>query len=184
MAQLIARWDGAGVNHLHEAMLSLGRDVAGDVWRRALNHTASKSKTLVIRTVAKQAGVSQSVIRKRRAIYLRKANRSDLQAYIIAQDNPMTLKDFRPTQLKAGVKAGPWGVRRVFKSTFIVEKLGGNVFKRSSKKRFPIEKLYGPAIPTEMMRPETTQPWQRLVEVDLPRRMEHELHRITGHVFR
>jgi len=184
MVQVVARWEGAGHGQLHNAMLALGRDTANAAWRRAINHTAAKSKTLVTREVAHRSGVAQKVIKSRRAIYLRRANKSALQAVIIAQGEHMSLKDFKPTQLKAGVKASPWGTRRLFKSTFIVDKLGGHVFVRTSKSRTPIEKLYGPAIPKEMMRPEVTIAWSRQLDVEFPRRVEHELHRITGYVFR
>ncbi len=155
--QVVVRVDGNGHFMLHNAMLALGRDKANHAWRRAINHTAAKSRTQVIRNVAKQAGVTQSLIRKRRAIYLRRANYSDLQAFIIAEGSHMSLKDFKPTQMKAGVKASPWGNRRLFKSSFIVDKLGSHVFVRTSKKRLPIEKMYGPAIPKEMMKPDVTK---------------------------
>lgn len=181
--EVVVRVDGNGHFLLHNAMLALGRDKANHAWRRAINHTASKSKTQVIRNTAKQAGVTQSLIRKRRAIRLRRANYSDLQAFIIAEGSHMSLKDFKPTQLKKGVKASPWGQRKLFKSTFIVDKLGSHVFVRTSKARLPIEKMYGPAIPKEMMRPEVTQEWMKLVESVFPKRVEHELHRITGRIF-
>lgn len=181
--EVVVRVDGTGHFLLHNAMLALGRDKANMAWRRAINHTASKSKTQVIRHVAKRSGVTQSLIRKRRAIYLRRANYSDLQAFIIAEGTYMSLKDFKPTQLKAGVKASPWGERRLFKSSFIVDKLGSHVFVRTSKKRLPIEKMYGPAIPNEMMQVEVTREWMSLVEATFPNRVEHELNRITGHIF-
>ena len=182
--EVVIRVEGMGHGHLHEAMLALGRDKANMAWRRAINHTASKSKTQVIRNVAKRAGVTQTLIRNRRAIYLRRANYSNLAAYIIAEGSHMSLKDFNPKQLKAGVRAKPWGTTRLFKSSFIVDKLGSHVFVRTSKKRLPIEKMYGPAIPKEMMEPDVTRAWERLVDSVFPKRVEHELHRITGHIFR
>ena len=51
------------------------------------------------------------------------------------------LAEFHARQTRRGVSAAPWGQRRVFPHTFIVEQLGGPVFKREGNARLPIRKL-------------------------------------------
>jgi hypothetical protein len=84
------------------------------------------------------------------------------------------LREFAARETRKGVRARPWGVSRLFAGTFMAETPGGNVedvYKRIGGRRewrtvtdpetgktrryqteLPIEKLYGPAIPKEMVR--------------------------------
>ncbi len=58
----------------------------------------------------------------------------------------------RETQI--GVTAIVWGKQQTFPSTFIVPRFG-NVYKRKGAARGPIESLYGPAIPVELVKDES-----------------------------
>jgi hypothetical protein len=40
-----------------------------------------------------------------------------------------------------------------------VKRYGGGVFKRTGKARFPIEQLWGPSVPKEMLRDEAYAAW-------------------------
>ena len=57
------------------------------------------------------------------------------------------LSVFGAKQFSYGVRAKIWGRAQTYRSAFIVGRFGGNVFKRTSKARFPIEQLWGPAVP-------------------------------------
>ena len=54
-----------------------------------------------------------------------------------------------------------WGRRQTYLSVFIVAKYGGNVFHRTSRKRFPIQRMFGPSIPKEMVRDETLETFEQ-----------------------
>jgi hypothetical protein len=62
--------------------------------------------------------------------------------------------------LSYGVRAKVWGRAQTYRSAFVVGRFGGNVFKRTSKARFPIEQLWGPAVPVEMLRDEALAAWK------------------------
>lgn len=63
------------------------------------------------------------------------------------------------------------------RSAFIVAKYGGNVFPRTSRKRFPIERMCGPSIPKEMIKDQTLEAFEQSGNAIMGRAM-HELARI------
>ena len=85
-----------------------------------------------------------------------------------------------------GVKAKPWGKSRKFKGAFIFAGhaksgqaiAGGHVFKRSTKASTPIEKMYGPSIPKEMLKDETAEAFEAATG-DLANRIAHEIRVIS-----
>lgn len=97
------------------------------------------------------------------------------------------MKDFAPTQLKKGVKAGPWAKRAVFKGTFIDVNgtAGGHVFKRNGKlnkksgRKNAIEALWGPSVPREMVRGASEEAFHRVAEKELPIEVERAIKRVT-----
>lgn len=119
---------------------------------RAIDEVGNKTKTIVIRSVAKQAGVkygkAKGVINARQAM-----GAGGGQYEIVARDVTLSLKEFGPRATKKGVSAAPWGKRRVFPHTFLGP--NGHVFVRLGKARLPIKKLFGPNIPKEMVKDET-----------------------------
>lgn len=141
----------------------------------ALNRTAETARGKVTRALVKQTGLKFGVIRKATSIW--RANAGNLSAEIRTKGGFTSLKEFGARQTKKGVSAAPWGRRQVFDGTFIVRRYGGHVYKREGRARFPIQKLYGPAIPVEMVKGQSAQAFYRAVETDLPRRLEHELDR-------
>ena len=60
----------------------------------------------------------------------------------------------------------------------IAPKLRGHVFIRTSNKRLPIKKLYGPSIPKEMIKDQSAATFQAEAPAILDRRIEHELGRL------
>ena len=75
----------------------------------------------------------------------------------------MSLKEFGARQTAKGVSAAPWGKRRVFPHAFIAPTLGGHVFIREGRSRLPIRKLWGPAIPREMVKDQSKEAFERTV---------------------
>lgn len=174
MATIAFKWDGRGIARLTAAAEKLEGPRKLAALRRAVNHTGDKTFTVVRRVLAKEMGLTQSDL-ARRGLTKKRANDASLTYQIIGRGGHIPLKDFAARQGARGVSAAPWGVRRMFKSTFIVASIGGNVFKRIGKKRLPIEKLWGPAIPREMVREVTATAFQTTVAANLPGRVEHEV---------
>jgi hypothetical protein len=146
--------------------------------RRAVNWTGDKARTRVVRTLAKQTGAKYAAVR--RAIKTRRANYGRMDYVITSFGGFISLKEFGPRQRLDGVSAAPWGRRIVFKHAFISAAMGGHVFVRelSGDKRvprLPIKKLWGPAIPREMLKGETEKTFVALVDAELQPRVEHEL---------
>ena len=90
----------------------------------------------------------------------------------------IALAEFHARQTRRGVSAAPWGLRRVFPHTFIVEKLGGQVFRREGGARLPIRKLWGPSLPIELVRGASPAAFEKAAAADLPQRVAHELGRL------
>ncbi len=109
-----------------------------------------------------------------------RANYQSLEYLILSRGGFISLKEFKSRQLKRGVSAAPWGKRQLFKSTFgpNVGALGGHVFRRTTAARFPIEKLWGPAIPKEIVKDESRAAFNETVARELPPKIEHEIRRL------
>ena len=71
----------------------------------------------------------------------------------------LPLSFFGAKQFSYGVRAKIWGRAQTFRSAFVVKRYGGGVFKRTGKARFPIEQLWGPSVPKEMLRDEAYAAW-------------------------
>lgn len=181
MTTIAFKWQGNGIARLTAAVDKLEGPRKRAALRRAVNHTGDKTFTVVRRVLAKEMGLTQADL-QRRGLSKRKANDASLTYSIIGRGKHIPLKDFAARQGARGVSATPWGIRRMFKHTFIVASIGGNVFKRLGKKRLPIEKLWGPAIPREMVREVTANAFQTTVAASLPARVEHEVRVLTDGV--
>lgn len=143
---------------------------------RTLNWVGDVARTQVTRTLAAETGVSYGTVRKQ--LRVKRARATDLNYDIGVSGAHIPLAEFKARQAKLGVSAAPWGQRRVFAHTFIVPKLGGQVFVREGKGRFPIRKLWGPSLPVELLRGKAPEAFQRVAEQALPARMQHELDRL------
>lgn len=171
---------GSGLPKFEEAVEALGSAKATRAYRSALNTTGKKVFTETKRAVAKQMGASQARVVKYGHLRRKPAMGNDLQTSIDSKGGYIPLKDFAARQTRPGVTAAPWGQRRLFKSTFIVPKLGGQVFKRTSGKRLPIETLWGPAVPKELVKDESKAAFERIAADVLPRETRRLLKLLTS----
>jgi hypothetical protein len=95
------------------------------------------------------------------------------------------MKEFTPRAEPHGVSAAPWGKRRVFLHSFFGP--GGHVFVRAHPNtgerrgprpvhsQLPIRKLWGPAIPKEMIKDEAEQVFYRTAADLLGKAIEAQL---------
>lgn len=175
MSGLEVKVDARGFNRMAAAFAKAGANVKPAL-QRAINHTGDKARTQVTRALVKQTGLKYG--RVRQAMRTVRAGVLGLTYRIIAKGGYVSLKEFGARQTQKGVSAAPWGKRRVFPHTFIVPSLGGHVFERKGRARFPIRKLWGPAVPAELVRDQSKIAFETTVKAELPVRLEHEIRRL------
>ena len=157
---------------------------------RALDSVGNKTKTVVKRETAKQAGVkvgkvgealtSRTTIGQGGAVVRG-------QYEIICRGVTLSLKEFAPRQDAHGIAAAPWGKRRTFAHAFFGP--GGHIFVRAHASQgerrgprpvhsqLPIRKLWGPAIPKEMVKDQAEQAFYKTVAELLGPAVEAQLMR-------
>jgi hypothetical protein len=143
---------------------------------RVLNHVGGTARTKVKSTLAKQMGLPAGPVDAR--LITKRAYPGHQSFEITAAGRPIPLAEFDARQTRRGVSARPWGQRRVFPGTFIVQSLGGQVFRRAGRPRLPIVKLWGPSLPREMLRDEVPKVFFEEVHTKLRIRLTHELRRV------
>ncbi len=182
MAALTMHWSGAGIPKLTIACQKLSSGQKNNALRRALNHTGDKVHTIVLRTLSDQIGAPQAIIRRYGNITKIRANNASLTYTIRASGGPIPIKHFRTYQTRKGVSASPWKNRKTYRSGFIVASLGGHAFWRTGRKRLPIEHIAGPNVPKEMVKDASAAAFHAVTASHLPRRVEHEIRRLTNGV--
>jgi hypothetical protein len=176
-AELKVSIDTRGFQKLVSVLERAGHNIKPAL-RRAINHTGDKARTQIGRVLVKQTGLKYGKVRQ--ALHTAPASNAMLVYRIIAHGSYMSLKEFGPRQTKRGVSAAPWGKRHLFPHAFIAPSLGGHVFVRKGKERFPIHKLFGPAIPAEMVKAESKAAFERTVATELPARLVIEVNAILA----
>jgi hypothetical protein len=135
--------------HFEAAVARVGEQAATRAFNRALNSEGNKVRTQVRRALRKQTGARAALInRETRTI---RSTFTNLTYAIEARGDYLGLSHFSPRQFGYGVRAKPWGRWQRFESAFLVGSLGNNVFLREGRARLPIRKMFGPAIPKEML---------------------------------
>jgi hypothetical protein len=141
----------------------------------ALNVVGRETRNAAIAEVQGVRRVPVRMVSK--AIILRRAMASALEAIIIVTGLPISLKEYGARQNAAGVEVNVEGRPKTIRGAFgpgmsakvisrftytkggkrysSVERssrapqvLGGHVYRREGKKRLPIKKLFGPSLPT------------------------------------
>lgn len=158
---------------------------------KAVNDTAKHGKSVISRLVRMHVPVSKKAFDKN--ISIDRASPSNLTATITVEDRgALPLKLFRPRQTKSGLrvrfdKKGPFATEArdskgnpiALSSAFLVESIRGHAFARTSAKRLPIAKLFGPSaldVWTDAGGPEATR-------ADLDRYLQKRLDYRLGRVF-
>jgi len=169
--------DTSGFKKMAVQFEQAGRNIKPAL-RRAINHTGDKARTQISRVLVKQTGLKYSKVRQ--ALRTMPASTASLVYRIIARGGYTSLKEFGARQTRKGVSASPWGKRRLFLHAFIAPSLGGHVFIRKGKGHGPIHKLWGPALPAEMVKAESKAAFERTVATELPARLMVEVNAILG----
>lgn len=160
----------------YEAMIQrVGEGNANKAFSRALNHEGRKTFTAVKRVLRKQTDIPPGIIAA--AIKFRSSSQRNLRTIISGSGSELPLRFFNPRQFKYGVRAKVWGKFQTYKSNFIVAKLSGNVFHRTTRKRLPIQRTFGPSVPKEMVKDRSLETFEQSGNAVMERAM-HELSRI------
>ena len=193
MTGVSIRWaNSAELQRFASAFQKLSDQGVAKVAVRAINRTGDMAKTQVIRALTRQTGLKRPTIVKTIGSP-KKANFGDLTYEMRAKGGDVSLKYFAAREIRRGTSAAPFGKRKVFAGAFmrgglfpnrvVAKRLNGHVFERNGGARLPISKLKsGVVIPAEMVKGETAQAFGRTVSANLPKRIEHELRRLTGGV--
>ncbi len=174
--------DGPGLTHFGRALAALGDEAkARMALSRAINKASARAYTQVKRSLAKQVGAPQARVLRAGAVRRIPASASRLESCITSRGGYTGLKDFRARQVRRGVSAAPWGARRLFRSTFIVPRLGGQVFKRAANRK--LKGVYGPAVPKELVQNETAEAFRTTVETVLPAELDRQIRGLSTGAF-
>lgn len=171
-----------------ENMLGALGDDGPKVINRALNRTGDMARTQVVRTLAKQTGLPQKTIRK--AVKVKRSSWDSLTYTLSASGGDVALKYFKPRETRKGVTAFVRGKRALYESTFMKGgsfargrvdlNMGGHVFLRVGGRTDLEVQRSGVVIPAEMVDGATADAFDRVVQTNLPRRLDHEIGRLLG----
>ncbi|WP_319498066.1 hypothetical protein [uncultured Cohaesibacter sp.] len=168
---------------------ALSEGEAKRVGVRAVNHAGAKTKTQVVRALTKQTGLKRPLIVK--AVRARKANYGDIAYSMRTRGGDVSLKYFKPKEVRGGLTASPFGKRKMFDNHFMtsglpgrrfsVLRLNGQVFEANTATSSwgrPMSKAdSGVVIPAEMVKGATADAFHRTSGPALEARLEHELSR-------
>ncbi|MEK4351349.1 phage tail protein [Paenibacillus sp. FSL R5-0475] len=181
------RAEARGIRDALRRIGSLDTDVRKSFYS-ALNRTSQRLKTESGRKaketyVVKSKAVTDQVVLKRGSVSnlsseLRwKGGNIPLLQF---RTNPKSPSAKRPRVLKAAVKRD--GGNKKVDGAFLARMSSGHigVFRRSSRRRLPVEELYGPAVPVMLNNPEVTEHLERVAVEEMDKRIEHELNRRLG----
>jgi hypothetical protein len=170
---------------------------AGKAIARALNKTATSARAQAAREIRNVGyGIKVGAIKK--AISIRKANRSELTAVVRAVGRPIPLINYQARQTKAGVTVAVLNGRKTITHAFIATMKSGHkgVFIRADartsgvgRKGFkiqrrkamgrrhglPIDELFGPAVPSAFANQIVQDALTQAVQERFPVVLEQEL---------
>jgi hypothetical protein len=135
----------------------LSEGEARHAFSMALNKEGRKSFTLMRRSLSQQSSIPRSAVNA--ATRFKSSTTATISTVISGTGRHLPLSFFGAKQFSYGVRAKIWGKAQSFRSAFVVKRYGGGVFKRTGKARFPIEQLWGPSVPKEMLRDEAYAAW-------------------------
>lgn len=142
---------------------------------RALNKVAANVKTAANRAIRTRRALSASAVNK--AMDIRKANLGRLTSSLVVTGRPIPLKDYKARQTAKGVTVKvSQGPRKLVSGAFIVGRLGGHVYRRTGKARLPIEKLFGPSLPSTFVQDEVKMAWIAVAKDAMVKRSAEELN--------
>lgn len=167
------------VDFKFEPVRQLVDRVAAPKVNRALATAVNGTLGNVRTQAAKQIRVKSSLPAKdvKRGLSIWRATANNLAGNVRGVGKPHSLKRFKPRMTKRGAVAKVWGTRQSFAGAFTNDFLGGHIYKRTSKKRYPIKKLYGPGVAQVMAQEEVFSALQQIGQERLSANVIRQLDR-------
>ena len=174
------------MKHFQNRLAQVGQGKGRVAMARALNRGGKTTNVHVKRALVAQTSIPRSIVNA--TLKEKQASTSGggaLEFVIYGSGTELPLKIFKPKQMGFGTRAKVWGKMQRFPGAFmgprpgvIAPSLGGHVFHRTGKSRKPIEKLYGPSIPKEMVIDQTARTFETTSVREISKRLDHELKRM------
>ncbi|MBM4319684.1 MAG: hypothetical protein FJ125_06930, partial [Deltaproteobacteria bacterium] len=154
---------------------------AAQAMARALNRALEGARTAAAKQTRAEYRVSTAAIKA--TMRLVRATASRLEAAVVSRGQRIPLFTFGPKpdqpgtggvgkpQLRVGVKRA--GGRKELQSAFVARV--GRVARRKGKERFPLESLFGPAVPQMMHNEAVIARVEAIVQERLDARLDHEI---------
>ncbi len=120
---------------------------------RGLNEHIRIQEKDSIATVAAQTKIPPGRVKKISSVKLA-APAAMMSAAVEFKDQAIPLGEYTYrhwSRSSPGARAGDWG-GKTHKGAFTVERYGGRIFRRTGKQRGPIQGLWGPVLPNELLR--------------------------------
>lgn len=178
--------------NVDQRMLEEVRSKLGDMSKKApnaissaLNRAVTNVASNVSKEVRKEYVIKASDIKS--TLTKTRATRTSLQAIVKSRGelvpldrfkvSPRTVQPKRKKPIKVAVKKD--GLKETL-GAFVADISGIKVFKRTSKKRLPIDRLFGPSVPQMIGNEEIRKKINREGQDTFNNRLEHEINRILG----
>ena len=180
------RGEARGIRDALRRVGALDGDVRKSFYS-ALSRTSQRLKTESGRKAREMYVVKSKAVTDQ--VVLRRGSASSLSNELRWKGRNIPLMQFRTNPkspnartrvLKAAVKRA--GGNKKVDGAFLARMQSGHigVFRRSSRKRLPIEELYGPAVPVMLNNPAVVEHLERVAAEEMEKRFEHELSRRLG----
>jgi hypothetical protein len=137
----------------------VGQGLAKTVFSRAMNSEGRKTFTRVKTALRWQTSIPAKKVNEDTKFINSSPNK--LETRTTGRRKYYGLSHFKPKQMALGVGVHVWGKGIIYPHSFIVKSASNNVFIRTSKKRFPLEKMWGPSVHKELMQDMALDTWQR-----------------------
>lgn len=167
-----------------EKRLSQYHKQAPAVVSRALNRAATNVKSNASKKAREIYRIKAQDVNK--TFKIKRASRNSLGASVVSSGGSIGLEKFKtnarvpsakkPRAFKAAVKKQ--GSLRTILRGFVANISGVKVFQRTSKKRLPIQRLFGPPVPQMVDNPEVRRYIEEQAVATYEKRLDHEIKRV------
>lgn len=144
----------------------------------ALNRTLTTLVTSISKEIREGYHIKAADIKK--TITKKNANKNDLSGSIKSRGRVIGLDHFKKSQTKKTLKAAvkKTGLKPI-ENAFLANTNGEKIFVRTSKKRLPIKRLYGPSVPQMFKSREIKEELALQADTNFKNRLNHEINRLV-----
>jgi len=168
-----------------ELKLGKMRHKVPDVISKALNRAVEATKTQAVKKTAGIYYLKQTDIRGKIKVY--KSSKTSLRASAVSADRKLPIEAFKIRPNKPKPKKPPLimveihrGKPKLFPGAFVIPNL--KVYERLGKERYPIKRIWGPAIPQLIGGKKIRVDVQIESQKTYEKRLDHEIKRVLAAV--